>query len=83
LAAGATIDVNEPLSTRNMAPMDLPADAADIAPDRTDRIQALLESGHWACVECQMPNAASVPVCKDISPVGHWQLLRAMAPLSE
>jgi hypothetical protein len=83
LAAGATIDVSEPLSTQNRAPMDIPADAADIAPDRTDRIQALLESGHWACVECQMPHAASVPVCKDISPVGHWQLLRDMAPLSE
>jgi hypothetical protein len=83
LDPGAQMDVDAPLSSDRIPPSGLPADAADIAPDRTDRIQALLKSGGWASVECQMPDAASVPVCKDVAPIEHWQLLRAVVPLAE
>jgi len=83
LDPGAVIDVDIPLSADPIPPGGLPADAADIAPDRTDRIEVLIKSGGWALIECQMPDAAPVPVCKDIAPIQHWQLLRAVVPLAD
>jgi hypothetical protein len=83
LDPGAQMDVDAPLSSDRIPPSGLPADAADIAPDRTDRILALLKSGGWASVECQMPDAASVPVCQDVAPIQHLQLLRAVVPLAD
>jgi hypothetical protein len=81
LDPGAVIDLDIPLSTDPIPPGGLPADAPDIAPDRTDRIAALLATGDWACVECQIPDAPVPPVCKDVSAVQHWQLLRATVAL--
>jgi hypothetical protein len=83
LAAGATMAVHEPLSAAPLPPRDLPEDAWDIAPDRTDRIAALLATGSWAIVLCQMPDVTAPPVCKDVSPIQHWQMLRATMALNQ
>jgi hypothetical protein len=83
LAAGATVQVDEKLSAAAAIPGDLPGDAGDIAPDRTDRIAALLSTRNWATVQCQMPDAPAPPVCKDVSPIQHWEMLRATMALNQ
>jgi hypothetical protein len=81
LGAGATVQVDQKLTAAALKPGDLPGDAGDIAPDRTDRIDAMVKSGDWACIACQMPEAEAVAVSKGVSAVQHWEMVRAVVGL--
>jgi hypothetical protein len=80
LAPGATIDLDQPPSSNPISFPGLPADVTDISPERADPIDALVKSGQ-AEVICQMPDAANVRVGSGTQ--DHWQILRAILPLSK
>jgi hypothetical protein len=80
LAAGATVDLDQLPISDPISLSGLPADVTDLSPERTDRIYELVKSGH-AEVLCQMPDAMDVKVGSDAQ--AHWQILRAVLPISE
>ena len=81
LAAGASMKVDQPLSSQSIAFTDLPADVSDVSSDRNDRDSALIAGGR-ACVYCQMPGAAGVKVVDGVDAADHWQILRAIVLLA-
>jgi hypothetical protein len=76
---GVTIDLDDPLSTDPIAPDGLPTNVGDISPDRASRIDALIKSGQ-ACIYCQMPQAPAINVGPAVAE--HWQVLRAVEPIT-
>jgi hypothetical protein len=81
LAPGSSMDVNEPLGNRAIETGELPADVAEVSPDRTDRIAARIKSGAEACVYCQTGDAKGPSIADVPQDARHWQLLRALVPL--
>ncbi len=73
LAAGASIDIDQPPTSDLISFSGLPADVADLSPERADRIDELVKSGD-AEVLCQMPDAGDMNVNPNAQV--HWQILR-------
>jgi hypothetical protein len=80
LAAGASLKLDEPLSSQPIAFNALPPDVLDVSSDRNDREAALIGSGR-ACVYCQMPDISGVKVLDGVEPQMHWQLMRAVVSM--
>lgn len=74
VAPGSAVEVNEILTKQSVVFDELPADAFDAAPDRNDRIAALLKSGLFACVYWQMG---------DESDFSDRQICRAVAAINK
>ncbi|MGD1276917.1 MAG: hypothetical protein ABR964_06815 [Tepidisphaeraceae bacterium] len=83
LMPGASIEIDAALSQQPISTGDLPPDVVDIAPDRTDRIAALVRGGDFACIDGWMPDAPAVKVIDSAQAQSHWQLTRAVVPLSK
>jgi hypothetical protein len=80
LAAGASVDLDQlPVSDPISFP-GLPADITDLSPERADRIEELVKFGQ-AEVICQMPDAVDLKVGPNAQL--HWQILRAVLPISK
>jgi len=79
LVAGGTLPIDLPIAAAVISPPNLPADITNMSPDRTDCIDELIQSGS-AEILCQMPSASDVKIGRPITQ--HWQLLRAILPIS-
>jgi hypothetical protein len=82
LAAGDWIKIDEPLTPQPIAMTALPPDVLDVSSDRNQLDTAAIAHGS-ACVYCQMPDALPPPAFDGASPQNHWQILRALVPLTK
>ncbi len=82
LAARASMDVDEGISSEPVTMRGMPADVGDISPDRADAMEQLVKDG-FACVYCQMPEARDLKVVDGVEAAQHWQVLRAAVELGE
>jgi hypothetical protein len=80
LVAGGTLPIDLPIAAAVISPPNLPADITNMSPDRTECIDELIQSGS-AEILCQMPSASDVKIGRPITQ--HWQLLRAILPISK
>ena len=80
LAAGTSVDFDQPATSDPISFSGLPADITDLSPERADRIDDLIKSGQ-AEVLCQMPDAQQVKIGPEAQT--HWQILRVILPISK
>jgi hypothetical protein len=72
--AGRSINVSAILQMQSTPLDSIPADYANISPDRTERIQSMIKSGNFACVIGKLIDPADE---------NHWQIIRALVPIEK
>jgi hypothetical protein len=80
LAVGTTIDLDQVPISDPISFSGLPPDITDVSPERTDRFEELVKSGRIELI-CQMPDALNVKTGP--TQLTHWQILRAILPISK
>jgi hypothetical protein len=82
IAPGQTINVDQPLAASTDSSSGLPAEAMDLAPLQTDRVNDIVAQGHAVCITAQSPAAAPIKVIDGIDAQNHWLVIRMLANLN-